>query len=49
MTEPRPSAFRLARFDPAVRESVNKWLASQGLPPIQPYSADDEPQQDEHK
>lgn len=35
---PRPSAFRLARFDAAIREGVNRWLRSQGQPPIEPYT-----------
>jgi len=41
--QPRPSAFRLARFDAAIREGVNRWLRGQGLPPIEPYmdSAED--------
>jgi hypothetical protein len=34
---PRPSAFALARFDPAIREGVNRWLRGQGLPLIEPY------------
>ena len=34
---PRPSAFAPARFDPAIREGVNRWLRSQGEPLIEPY------------
>jgi len=34
---PRPSAFKLAQHDPAIREGVNRWLRGQGLPLIEPY------------
>lgn len=42
MTErPRDSAFRLAKHDAAIREGVNRWLRSQGLPLIEPYPEDE--------
>ena len=38
---PRPSAFKLAKHDAAIREGVNRWLRGQNLPLIEPYPEDE--------